>query len=115
MTPAKKSIDDSYKIYDPNKYDENSARWAIDFVDNLANLKFQKIAEDVRVVRTPFEDEMFNHQAALEDEALKLYKNDPKAAQQFLTNYSNGLMSDVTKMFIGLRNEIITNYTNNHE
>jgi len=109
------SIDDSYKIYDPNKYDENSARWAIDFVDNLANLKFQKISEDVRKVRTPFEEKMFDHQSALEEEALKLYKNNPKAAQEFLTKYSNGLMNDVTKMFIGLRNEIITNYTNNHE
>ena len=109
------SVDETYKTYDPNKYEENSARWAIDFVDNLANLKFQKISEDVRTVRTPFETDMFKNQKAIEDEALKLYKNNPKAAQKFLTDHSNGLMNDVTKMFINLRNEIITNYTNNHE
>jgi dipeptidase len=109
------SIHESYKIYDPNKYDEKSARWAIDFVDNLANLKFQNIAEDVRTIRTPFEENIFNNQAAIENEALELYKNNPEAAQEFLTNYSNKLMNDVTKMFIDLRNEIITNYTNNHE
>lgn len=109
------SVDESYKTYDPNKYAENSARWCIDFVDNLANLKFQRISEDVREVRTPFEEKMFNHQTALEEEALKLYQNNPEDAQKYLTNYSNGLMKDVTKMFIGLRNDIITNYTNNHE
>lgn len=109
------SIATTYKTYDPNKYDEGSARWAIDFVDNLANLKFQKISEDVREVRTPFENEIFENQKAVEDKALKLYKRDPFIAQEYLTNYTNGLMYDVTEMFIELRNEIITKYTNNHE
>jgi dipeptidase len=109
------STHESYQIYDPNQYSERSARWAIDFVDNLANLKFQAIANDVRKVRTPFEAKMFENQKALEDEAMKLYKKDPKAAQEYLTNYSNGLMNDVTQMFLDLRNQIITDYTNNHE
>jgi len=109
------SVAETYKTYDPNKYDENSARWAIDFVDNLANLKFQKIAEDVKAVRTPFEAEIFDKQNFIEKEAMKLYKKDPVAAQEYLTNYSNGLMNDVVKMFINLRDKIITKYTNNHE
>lgn len=89
--------------------------WAIDFVDNLANLKFQNIVEDVRTVRTPFEEDIFNNQQSVEDEALKLYKVNPKLAQDYLTNYSNGLMKDVTEMFLELRNQIIVNYTNNLE
>lgn len=109
------SVAEAYKTYDPNMYDENSARWVIDFVDNLANLKFQKIAEDVKLVRTPFEAEIHKNQKSIEKKALKLYKKNPTAAQEYLTSYSNGLMNDVTKMFINLRNEIITNYTNNHE
>ena len=109
------SVDKSYNTFDPGKYDEKSARWAIDFVDNLANLKFQKIAKDVQAVRTPFEQEINDKQLTTEKEALKLYKKDPKLAQEYLTEYSNGLMRDVTKMFVQLRNDIITNYTNNHE
>jgi hypothetical protein len=46
---------------------------------------------------------------------MKLYNENPEAAREFLTEYSNGLMDDVTEMFIGLRNTIITDYTNNHE
>ena len=51
----------------------------------------------------------------VEEEALKLYKKNPNEAQEYLTNYSNNLMNDVTQMFIQLRNQIITDYTNNHE
>lgn len=109
------SVAETYNIYDPNKYDEKSARWAIDFVDNLANLRFQDIAKDVRTVRDPFEAEMFNNQKLIEDNALTLYKNDPKSAREFLTNYSNDKMNRVTEMFLNLRDQIITKYTNNHE
>ncbi|MDI3526958.1 MAG: dipeptidase [Tenuifilum sp.] len=109
------SVHESFKTYDPNHYDEKSARWAIDFVDNLANLKFQEIAKDVRAVRDPFEAKIFEQQAKIEEEALKLYKKSPKRAQEYLTNYSNGLMAEVTQMFLDLRNQIITKYTNNHE
>lgn len=109
------SVAETYNIYDPNKYDEKSARWAIDFVDNLANLRFQDIATDVRAVRDPFEAEMFNGQRGIEDEALTLYKKDSESAREFLTNYSNGKMNRVTEMFLNLRDQIITKYTNNHE
>ena len=109
------SVAETYNIYDPNKYDEKSARWAIDFVDNLANLRFQDIANDVRAVRDPFEAEMFNKQKAIEDEAMSLYKKDPKLAQEYLTKYSNDKMDRVTEMFLNLRNQIIVKYTNNHE
>jgi len=109
------STHESYQIYDPNQYSEKSARWAIDFVDNLANLKFQAVAEDVREVRDPFEAKMFENQEKIEKEALKLYKKNPEKAQEYLTEYSNGLMEDVTQMFLDLRNQIITDYTNNHE
>ena len=109
------SVDDSYNTYDPNKYSENSARWSIDFVDNLANLRFQDIANDVKTERQPFEDKLFNDQKSIEEKALSLYKTNPEKARQFLTDYSNGKMKEVNQMFIGLRNKIITKYTNNHE
>ncbi len=109
------SVAETYNIYDPKKYDEKSARWAIDFVDNLANLRFQDIAKDVRTVRDPFEADMFNNQKRIEDEALTLYKKNPQEAREYLTNYTNGKMNMVTEMFLNLRDQIITNYTNNQE
>lgn len=109
------SVAETYNLYDPEKYDERSARWAIDFVDNLANLKFQEVIKDVRAIRDPFENQIFEKQQAIEEEALRLYHSDPAAARNYLTDYSNGLMDQITEMFIELRNDIIVKYTNNRE
>lgn len=109
------SVAETYNIYDPEKYEERSARWAIDFVDNLANLQFRDVAADVRAVRDPFEAEIFAEQSALEAEALARFKKDPAEARRFLTNYTDGKMNRVTEMFLALRDQIITRYTNNRE
>ena len=109
------SVADTYMTYDPNKYDEQSARWAIDFVDNLANLRFQDIIKDVWEVRDPFEKDLFDNQDKIEQQAIELLKKDPKKGKEFLTNYSNEKMNEVTQMYNALRNQIITKYTNNHE
>ena len=109
------SVAETYNIYDPNKYDEKSARWAIDFVDNLANLKFQEIIKDMHTVRDPFENEMFEKQNQIEQEAQNLFRKNPKDACEYLTTYSNGLMNKVPGMYTELRNTIISKYTNDRE
>ncbi len=109
------SVSRTYKTYNPDKYEERSARWAYDFVENLARLKFQEIIKDVRAKRDPFEKEIFTGQKRIEARALKLHKKDPKAARKYLTDYTNTLMNRATNIYIELRNTIITNYTNNRE
>ena len=109
------STHESYQVYDPEQYDERSARWAFDFVDNLLNLKFQAGIADVRAKREPFEQRMFDRQAEIEKEALARHAKDPQAAREFLTAYSNGLMAEATALYLQLRNELIVNYTNNRE
>ncbi|NLE33652.1 MAG: peptidase [Bacteroidales bacterium] len=109
------SVAGTYNLYDPEKYDERSARWAIDFVDNLANLQFRDIATDVREARDPFEEELFASQEKVEAEALIIYREDQGAARRFLTAYSDEKMNRVTEMFLELRDQIITRYTNNRE
>lgn len=109
------STHESYQIYDPEQYDERSARWAFDFVDNLLNLKFQAGIEDVRAAREPFETEIFEGMKEAEKKALDLYEDDPQAAREYLTDFSNDLMRRATELYVGLRNQLIVNYTNNRE
>lgn len=109
------STHESYQVYDPEQYDERSARWAFDFVDNLLYLNFQQGIEDVRAKRDPFEALMFERQADVEKEALELHRKDPRAAREYLTDYSNGLMQQATEMYLRLRNELIVKYSNNRE
>jgi dipeptidase len=109
------SIDESYKIYNPKAYDEKSARWAFDFVENLCRMRFQPMSKDVIKARTPFENKIFDNQSEIEKEAEKLYKESPEKAQKYLTDYSNSLMKEATELYVKLRNQLITDYTNNHE
>ena len=109
------STHESYQVYDPEQYDERSARWAFDFVDNLLNLKVQDGIEDVRAAREPFEEGIFEDMKEAETKALELYEDDPAAAREYLTGFSNGLMKQATELYVELRNQLIVNYTNNRE
>lgn len=102
-----------YKNYDPDKFSEDSARWAIDFVDNLLYLRWQEAIKDLQAVRDPMEAEFFEKQASIDAKALELYKKDPKQAKKFLTDYTRSSMEKIVKMYKDLRNFLITKYTNN--
>jgi dipeptidase len=104
-----------YKKYDPDKFSEDSARWAIDFVDNLLYLKWQEAVKDLRSVRNPLEASFFKDQPSLDAKALELYKKNPKLAKKFLTDYTRGCMEKTIKMYRELRNLLITKYTNNKQ
>lgn len=104
-----------YQNYDPEKYSDASARWTIDMVDNLANLKFQQAIGDVRALRDPWEEAIFSQQDSIETEAVRIYAKSPKKAQEFLTRYCIGLQEQVPGMYRALRDTLIVKYTNNRE
>ncbi len=102
-----------YKTYDPGRFDENSARWAIDFVDNLLYLRWQSAIKDLRAIRDPLETEFFKNMEKIDEKALELYKKTPKLAESFLTEYTQSNMEKIVKMYRDLRSFLITKYTNN--
>ena len=104
-----------YNTYDPDKFEENSARWAIDFVDNLLYLKWQRAIKDLRKERDPLESSFFREQASVDAKAFELYKKDPDQAKRFLTHYTNEKMEQVVEMYRSLRKLLITKYTNNKQ
>ncbi|MCJ7525108.1 MAG: peptidase, partial [Candidatus Aminicenantes bacterium] len=104
-----------YQNYDPEKYSDTSARWTIDFVDNLCNLRFQDAVKEVVARRQPFEDKIFADQEKVEKEALRLYTVNPKKAKAYLTAYCRGVMEKVPPLYLEIRNRLITMFTNNRE
>ena len=104
-----------YQTYDPEAFSEDSARWLIDFVDNLLYLRFQDAMEDVRAERDPLETSFFATQEEVEKKALDLYQRSPEEAEAFLTDHARESMEKVVELYRKLRNQLITKYTNNHE
>jgi dipeptidase len=105
----------SFQEYDPEKYSDASARWTIDFVDNLCNLRYQDAIQLVLERRQPFEDKIFADQERVEKEAVRLYASDPRKARAYLTAYCRKLMDRVPPLYIDIRNRLITTFTNNRE
>lgn len=102
-----------YKTYDAREFSEDSARWAVDFVDNLLHLKWQEAVKDLWAVRDPMEAEFFSNQESIENEALALYKKDPAKAKKQLTDLTQTRMEKIVEMYRNLRRLLITKYTNN--
>jgi dipeptidase len=106
-------IDISYKTYNPDKFDPQSARWAIDFVDNLMYLRWQEADKDLKAVQQVFEKQLFDEQAAFENKALELFEENPNEAKKYLTTYSRDKMKEVISLYTQLRYTLIEKYSNN--
>ena len=102
-----------YKTWNPDRFDENSARWNIDFVDNLLYLKWQEAIKDLRAVRDPLENGFFEKQDEIDKKALELYNQNPKRAKKYLTEYTQSRMVEIVTMYKELQKTLITKYTNN--
>ncbi|MCJ7682578.1 MAG: C69 family dipeptidase, partial [Candidatus Aminicenantes bacterium] len=108
-----RDISPLYKTYDPDAFSEDSAKWAIDFVDNLLYLNWQTGIEDLKKMRDPLEDGFFENLKKVDAEAVKLFKENPDKARLYLTKYTWKCMEDTVSLYRKLRNILISKYTNN--
>lgn len=106
-------IPEVYSIYDPQQYSDNSARWAIDFVDNLLYLNWQDGKKDLKAARKPLEDDFFKQNTEIEKQYLELQKKNPKKARELLNTYAQECADRIMHTYTQLRNTLITKYTNN--
>ena len=102
-----------YKVYDPDRFDEKSARWAIDFVDNLLYLRWQEAIQDLRNLRDSLESRFFSELAEVDRKAVSMYKHSPRKARAYLTDHTISCMERVVEMYRELRSLLISKYTNN--
>ena len=100
-----------YKTYDFRAYSEDSARWAYDFVEKLALLRWQPALKDVEAARAPLEDAFFADQAAVEAQAAALLKTDPAAGVKYLTDLTVTRMEKLVGLYRELRTKLLTKYT----
>jgi len=80
----------SYRTGDFLKYSPGSMRWQIQALNTFSLLKFSVINAEIRAVFDAIEADQFNSQAAIEQQALKLYQRDAShvIALKFLNDYS---------------------------
>ena len=67
----------------------------------------------MQTVQQAFEEQIFEKQEEIEEEALKLYNDDPQKAKIYLTDYTNKKMEDMLRLYTELRYTLIQKYSNN--
>ncbi|MFZ2054837.1 MAG: C69 family dipeptidase [Candidatus Aminicenantales bacterium] len=100
-----------YKTYDHSVYSEDSARWAVDFVEKLMFLRWQSAVKDLREVRDPLEAGFFSSQADVEKRAVEMLGKDEAGAKKFLTDLTISRMGAIVKLYRELRVKLLTRYS----
>ena len=80
-------IPGSFKFGDHWEFNRDSARWAFDYVDFHTQVLYSLAIKDVREAQEKWEKSAVNRTPTIDKLAEELYKEDPKQAQQFLTDY----------------------------
>jgi dipeptidase len=100
-----------YKNYDYNEFSEDSARWAVDFVEKLMLLRWQPAVKDLKEAREPLESGFFSDQAAVDEKAQDLLRKDVGQARKYLTDLTVSRMERIVKLYRELRKKLLTKYT----
>jgi dipeptidase len=100
-----------YKTYDYREFSEDSARWAVDFVEKLMLLRWQPAMKDVRAARDPVEGGFFAEQPAVDAKAAEMAKSDPAAAARYLTGLTVSRMEKLVEIYRRLRKTLLSKYT----
>jgi dipeptidase len=100
-----------YKTYDYNEFSEDSARWAVDFVEKLMLLRWQPAVKDLKEARDPLENSFFSEQAAIDQKAAELLRKEPARAAKYLTELTISRMEKVVQLFRDLQKKLLTKYT----
>jgi len=69
-------------------FSETSAFWTFNQVSNFAYTRYNVIIKDIQAVQSELENSYFNNVNNIDKQALELYKKDPKAGIDFITEYS---------------------------
>ncbi len=76
-----------YYTCDITRFSQDSAWWAFNFVANWAAIKYNYIIKDIKHKQDEIEWAEINGIKNTDKEALALYKEDPRKARDYLTNY----------------------------
>lgn len=94
-------------------FSRDCAWWAFRTVSRLANFRWQEMSKDIEAVWKPIEDGAFAGQAKFEEEALAVWKKDPKKAREMLTKYSHDIAGKAVAAYWKLADDLWLKYSGN--
>jgi len=117
ITPFYVGVDSIAKPYHTgfsDKFDQQSAWWAFNFVANWAALKYSYIIKDIKEKQSELELEEIESIKKMDEMALKAYKKDPVKARKMLTEYSKIQANKVVKEWWSLAWMLVAKYSDGY-
>ena len=108
---ATASVHESFSTHDPAQFSEASARWCIDFVDNLMRLEFQTALFTLQELRAPFEAEWLQRWTRLDRELAD--EPDTHRRAEAATAFVHAMMAEVPVLYRRIREQMLVKLTNN--
>jgi len=102
---------DSYMVDGRGGFRTDCAWWAFRRVSQLALFRWQPMSQGIAKVWTEIENGAFAEQAKIEEEALRLYKQDPAKAQEYLTGYCVKMAEDTVSAYWKLGDDLWGSFT----
>ena len=94
-------------------YNPNKAYWIFNTLENLVDLNYKKNIGKVREVWKKYEEKEYAMQSAIEETALKLYKEDKDLCRKFLTVYSATQAMEAVEMAKKMNKKLMTQFLGN--
>lgn len=91
-------------------YSPTSAFWIFNRVANFAYLRYDLIIQDIKKVQGELETKFATYSPVVDLAALKLWETNPKAANEFLTDYSVNMANYTVQRWQELSNWLLVKY-----
>lgn len=91
-------------------YSDNAAFWVFNRVAHFAYLFYNRVMPDIKNVQQELEMKFVNYTTAIDKGALELYRQNPKLAVAYLTDYSCGMADMTVKRWKELSNFLLVKY-----
>lgn len=102
---------ESYMVDGRSRFRKDCAWWAFRRVSQLAFFRWQDMTKDIQKVWKNIEDKAFADQSQIEEEALRLYKQNPEKAKKFLTKYCHDIANKAVEAYWKLGDDLWGKYT----
>ncbi len=101
----------SYMVDGRGQFRRDSAWWAFRTVSQLALFRWQPMSQTIARVWSAIEEKAFADQVKIEEEALRLFKQDPAKARELLTAYCIKMAEDAVSAYWKLHDDLWGSYT----
>jgi dipeptidase len=98
-----------------NEFTWDSAWWVFNWVANYAYSRYSVMIKDIQVVQGELEHKFLADQGEVDAAALALYKQSPRLARDYLTEYTKTTGEDVVKRWRKLGEFLLWKYLDGNE